>query len=364
MTSESAFLNAIASEPKGSPRRLIYADWLEEKGDPRAELIRLEEEMRTLAVSSDRYWELKPRRNELRKEADSKWLKVMRFGTDYEPVFAHGWPDCWKERWRVIWEYVERWWGLPPLNEEEKREETLRPEQRAPWWLPRRSARQLCDGFQRNEEKELAESQVIEAELGVPLPPAFREWIFYRRYVFKEAFAPHAWHETNEGCKYLYLAGDEDFWGILEEHIAFDDPLVSHFQDDWGDGGVAAFPVGKPIPLTQWELRNLFWLNRAPTQIATLRCFPERVGVLKQIKQTFPVLCQMQELEVFERENIQVVLGHWGRNSATFELVRFWNGCPNDAPSYLQLLWGDQCDREQFADQEFDEFGPGDPIPF
>jgi uncharacterized protein (TIGR02996 family) len=40
--------------------RLVYADWLEERGDERAELIRVEEEMRLLPFYADRYWELKP----------------------------------------------------------------------------------------------------------------------------------------------------------------------------------------------------------------------------------------------------------------------------------------------------------------
>jgi uncharacterized protein (TIGR02996 family) len=34
MTSENAFLRAIWEEP-GDAARLVYADWLEERGDPR-----------------------------------------------------------------------------------------------------------------------------------------------------------------------------------------------------------------------------------------------------------------------------------------------------------------------------------------
>ena len=60
------FLRAIEAEPGDRTRRLVFADWLDERADPRGELIRVEEEMRTLPAFSDRFWELKPRRNELR----------------------------------------------------------------------------------------------------------------------------------------------------------------------------------------------------------------------------------------------------------------------------------------------------------
>lgn len=35
---EQAFLNAIAADPEDSAPRLIFADWLDEHGDPRAEV--------------------------------------------------------------------------------------------------------------------------------------------------------------------------------------------------------------------------------------------------------------------------------------------------------------------------------------
>lgn len=43
------FVDAILAEPDDDAPRLIYADWLEERGDPRAEFIRVQVEMATLA---------------------------------------------------------------------------------------------------------------------------------------------------------------------------------------------------------------------------------------------------------------------------------------------------------------------------
>jgi uncharacterized protein (TIGR02996 family) len=41
MTEEQSFLNAIREQPDDDARKLVYADWLEEQGDPRAEYLRL-----------------------------------------------------------------------------------------------------------------------------------------------------------------------------------------------------------------------------------------------------------------------------------------------------------------------------------
>lgn len=38
---EDAFLQAMQKTPEDASLRLVFADWLEERGDPRAELIRL-----------------------------------------------------------------------------------------------------------------------------------------------------------------------------------------------------------------------------------------------------------------------------------------------------------------------------------
>src|ERR1700722_13986852 len=113
MSNHQSFLDAISAQPADRNLRLIYADWLEERGDLGAELIRIEEEMRRIPVWSDRFWELKPRRNELRETVDASWRETMGYGLDVPPTFAHGIPDGWRERWRLIREFRERWYGIP-----------------------------------------------------------------------------------------------------------------------------------------------------------------------------------------------------------------------------------------------------------
>src|SRR5688572_11349835 len=145
MTDEAAFLAAIRDAPADLAVRLVYADWLDDRGDPRGELIRIEEEMRTLPAFADRFWELKARRNELRAQADTEWLAACGYGTVWRPVFGDGVPDDWKGRWRLIRESVERRHGIS-----------------------------MGDVGGRVEEVRAAEDR-----LGLTLPPSVREWVAF-----------------------------------------------------------------------------------------------------------------------------------------------------------------------------------------
>jgi uncharacterized protein (TIGR02996 family) len=138
---EEAFLRRILADPHDRALRLIYADWLEERGDARADLIRLEEEMATLPVWSDRYAALKPRRNVLRERIDLRWRETLGYVPKHRPMFA-ALPKRREERWRLFEEFLEIWY---------------RPRTRD-------------DGF--------SDTQLLQAErkLGLPLPVSLREW--------------------------------------------------------------------------------------------------------------------------------------------------------------------------------------------
>jgi uncharacterized protein (TIGR02996 family) len=41
MNDDRGFLSAILERPDDDTRKLVYADWLEERGDPRGEYLRL-----------------------------------------------------------------------------------------------------------------------------------------------------------------------------------------------------------------------------------------------------------------------------------------------------------------------------------
>jgi uncharacterized protein (TIGR02996 family) len=68
------FLQAIAADPKDDSLRLVYADWLEDRGDARAEYLRLEVQAIHTEPESDAYREIDSRLGILRAEFDPQWL--------------------------------------------------------------------------------------------------------------------------------------------------------------------------------------------------------------------------------------------------------------------------------------------------
>ncbi|HJZ54644.1 MAG TPA: TIGR02996 domain-containing protein, partial [Gemmataceae bacterium] len=72
-TDESAFLRAIREEPTEETNWLVYADWLDERGDPRAEVLRIFGVI-GLIQNLEFYPELKARLEALRPSIDPQWL--------------------------------------------------------------------------------------------------------------------------------------------------------------------------------------------------------------------------------------------------------------------------------------------------
>ncbi len=64
---ELGFVEAIYDDPYSDGPRQVYADWLEERGDPRTEYLRLQ-----LSGSSD-----EERANALRRQFDPKWVNLV-----------------------------------------------------------------------------------------------------------------------------------------------------------------------------------------------------------------------------------------------------------------------------------------------
>jgi uncharacterized protein (TIGR02996 family) len=74
---EAAFLAAIRAAPGDPTPRLIYADWLDDRGDPRAEFVRLQHQ---LAEALDRL-------QRLRSALDREWVQAVEVRRD---VVVHG----------------------------------------------------------------------------------------------------------------------------------------------------------------------------------------------------------------------------------------------------------------------------------
>jgi uncharacterized protein (TIGR02996 family) len=76
--SHNAFLDEIRADPEDTIPRLIYADWLEENGNPLAELIRVQCELAEMDVEADGRAALRQRERELLADYEQRFVQPLR----------------------------------------------------------------------------------------------------------------------------------------------------------------------------------------------------------------------------------------------------------------------------------------------
>jgi uncharacterized protein (TIGR02996 family) len=77
-SAHDAFLRAIREDPDNDVPRLIYADWLDEQGDPRGEFIRVQCELAGLTEEDPQYDSLKKREEALLRRHKADWTGAVR----------------------------------------------------------------------------------------------------------------------------------------------------------------------------------------------------------------------------------------------------------------------------------------------
>src|SRR5271166_1502115 len=77
MSNEEAFLAAIREFPDDNVPRLIYADWLEERGDPRAKFLRMECLLKNASPQDGKYAELKAHLRAISSQVDLEWAALV-----------------------------------------------------------------------------------------------------------------------------------------------------------------------------------------------------------------------------------------------------------------------------------------------
>lgn len=75
---QRSFIEAIQANPDDEVSRLVYADWLDEQGEPRGELIRVQCELARLPANDPRRKLLDQRESELLDDYGEDWLKPLR----------------------------------------------------------------------------------------------------------------------------------------------------------------------------------------------------------------------------------------------------------------------------------------------
>lgn len=99
MSERDAFLAAIRANPDDDLPRLVFADWLDERGDPLGEFIRVQVELEPARNRTDdpRVRELVRREQSLLKQHRDEWLgpmaEVEAHAPQFGPVFVRGLPD-------------------------------------------------------------------------------------------------------------------------------------------------------------------------------------------------------------------------------------------------------------------------------
>src|SRR5262245_1847527 len=78
MNDNDAFVQAILNNPDDDQLRLIYADWLEERGDVRGEFIRVQIELSRPDLASASQRDLLIREKELLAAHEAEWVGLLR----------------------------------------------------------------------------------------------------------------------------------------------------------------------------------------------------------------------------------------------------------------------------------------------
>ncbi len=84
ISEEDAFLDEISIEPFNVIPRLIYADWLDEQGDPRGELLRVHCELTAVATNTLHFNELVEREKSLLSCCERYWYEAIAIGFRFQ----------------------------------------------------------------------------------------------------------------------------------------------------------------------------------------------------------------------------------------------------------------------------------------
>jgi uncharacterized protein (TIGR02996 family) len=92
---DADWLVGVAAAPDDPLVRLAYADWLDDRGDPRGELLRLDVQLAALADDDPAAETLRRRLNELLVAADAPWrAAVCRVPVEFDGWVDAGYCDC------------------------------------------------------------------------------------------------------------------------------------------------------------------------------------------------------------------------------------------------------------------------------
>jgi uncharacterized protein (TIGR02996 family) len=116
MTYDDAFLQSILENPDDDGLRLIYADWLDERGDSRGEFIRVQCELARLPESDPRRSELEARERALLLASGKEWAGPL-VGLTRSWTYRRGFVEGIRLGGNAFVAYTDYLFRLAPLRE-------------------------------------------------------------------------------------------------------------------------------------------------------------------------------------------------------------------------------------------------------
>jgi uncharacterized protein (TIGR02996 family) len=307
---DASYLRAIQTQPCDRLLRRLYADWLEALQPRRTELIRVCEAMRDVPVWSDRYWELKARRNELWHQVPLDWLEATGYdGSYYDPVFRDGVPGGCRERWRLIREFTERWHGIAVPDVGAQRATVAQAEER----------------------------------LGRGLPASLREYVAYvhdiadsspahdpHRYntLFHSAYALLHHLHRHAAVSLIHFTLDSSVLGVAHEDLTTADPRTYFFDEVIDESGASYPPPPRPprAPTLFAPTLSLSIFQSLFIQLPTAGDMEARGADpdawLPRLMDDFPIHTRFDDAHVFETNELLVLVSRRGGEHLVEAIVR------------------------------------------
>ncbi len=109
------FLQDVLANPDDEGLRLIYADWLEERGDPRGAFIRIQCQMADPSLKGPKRWKLRAEARRLLLRHEQEWLGPLR-GLVERWEFRRGFVEFVEMRPEAFLEHAETLFRATPLR--------------------------------------------------------------------------------------------------------------------------------------------------------------------------------------------------------------------------------------------------------
>jgi hypothetical protein len=185
-----------------------------------------------------------------------------------------------------------------------------------------------------------------EAELGRTLPPSLREWVAFAHDVRSSPNYHNVLRDVYQmqeleghSAVSLLLQSEGDYhWAVRHADFTIPDPPVYGFHWDIDNYDESTFVPDSANPvaasITSFALGYVIANTRGEGgRFNTV--VPDPARLIRKLEAAFPVRCRIDEMEIFEGDNIQVRLHHWLPRELMITVVLFKPMSREAVPTFL-----------------------------